>query len=320
MGSSSATDPGVVSGEALARAVAEEEQRTGAQIAVFRVGGITCFVALVGAFNFFIPGWIGGLDRLLVYWAAAGVVFVVTRTWPRLTRLSALAIPLVDIPMLFFVLSGVITQLLASEYAGDARGVALMAALFYALLVFLASFSLDDRGIYLSTGIAAALEWPLLHRAGGDWTVIPAVELGLVMVGMLAVHSNRRAIRLVHAVAAKQLFLSPEVARAVTEHGLARVMRHERVALSVVACDLRGFTAFSESAAAEEVVELLTGYYDAVGRVVTEFGGTIKDHAGDGVLCLVGASNRSRGTSWSTSARSGCWATGRARGGSSHAA
>jgi class 3 adenylate cyclase len=84
-------------------------------------------------------------------------------------------------------------------------------------------------------------------------------------------------------------FLSPQVARMVRERGLASTLQQSRVQLSVVACDLRGFTAFSETAAPEDVFQLLRQYYETVGEIATELGGTIKDLAGDGVLCLVGA-------------------------------
>lgn len=276
-------------GEAFERAVAEEQARSSVQISLQRLLGLTAFVVLVEALRTLIPGWIGGIERLLWYWLGAALVYGGTRLSRRIARLGGLAIPVLDMPMLFFVQSGIIMQLQEKGFAADARVVAAMAALFYALLVLLASFSLRDREVYLSAVVGGLCVGPLLYRAGGDWTVIPAIELGLAMAGMLAVQSSRRAIRLVQAVAAEQLFLSPEVARAVHERGLATVMRQDRVSLSVVVCDLRGFTAFSEVAAAEEVVQLLTEYYDAVGRVVTGVGGTVKDHAGDGVLCLVGA-------------------------------
>ena len=83
-------------------------------------------------------------------------------------------------------------------------------------------------------------------------------------------------------------FLSPQVARLVRERGLVNATQHNRVELSVVACDLRGFTAFSETAAPEDVMQLLQQYYDAIGEAVAECGGTIKDFAGDGILTLVG--------------------------------
>jgi adenylate cyclase len=67
--------------------------------------------------------------------------------------------------------------------------------------------------------------------------------------------------------------------------------RHE---LSIVACDLRGYTRFSSTVAPEDVVELLAEYYAAIEETVAAFRGSIKDHAGDGTLVLVGALRPSR--------------------------
>jgi adenylate cyclase len=84
-------------------------------------------------------------------------------------------------------------------------------------------------------------------------------------------------------------FLSPQVTALVRDRGLSSAIAKDRREISVVACDLRGFTAFSESASAEEVIAVLERFYASVGEVATEFGGTIKDFAGDGILVLVGA-------------------------------
>jgi class 3 adenylate cyclase len=84
-------------------------------------------------------------------------------------------------------------------------------------------------------------------------------------------------------------FLSPQVVRLVRDRGLAAALEQRRGEISVVAFDLRGFTAFAEQAPAEEVMEIVQRYYAAIGEVATRFDGTIKDFAGDGILCLVGA-------------------------------
>jgi adenylate cyclase len=84
-------------------------------------------------------------------------------------------------------------------------------------------------------------------------------------------------------------FLSPQVVRLVRDRGLTAALERRRGEVSVVAFDLRGFTAFAEAAPPDEVMEIVQGYYARIGEVVTRFGGTIKDFAGDGVLCLVGA-------------------------------
>lgn len=84
-------------------------------------------------------------------------------------------------------------------------------------------------------------------------------------------------------------FLSPEVARLVQDKGLDYTMQPQSLEVTVVCCDLRGFTKLSQLLASDQVIRLLNEYYDAIGKAVAEFGATIKDYAGDGVLILIGA-------------------------------
>ncbi|TXH04654.1 MAG: adenylate/guanylate cyclase domain-containing protein [Nevskiaceae bacterium] len=84
-------------------------------------------------------------------------------------------------------------------------------------------------------------------------------------------------------------FLSPQVARLVSERGLVSAMQEKHLEITVVCCDLRGFTAYAQGHGSAQVLRVLRDYYDAVGQIVADFGGTIKDFAGDGILILVGA-------------------------------
>jgi adenylate cyclase len=84
-------------------------------------------------------------------------------------------------------------------------------------------------------------------------------------------------------------FLAPQVAELVHQRGLRAATQENSLELSVVCCDLRGFTAYAKSTPPQKVIQILREYYDAVGASVAQFGGTIKDQAGDGVLILVGA-------------------------------
>jgi len=52
----------------------------------------------------------------------------------------------------------------------------------------------------------------------------------------------------------------------------------------VVFCDLRGFTAFSESAEPEDVMQVLREYHEALGLRITEAEGTLERFTGDGVM------------------------------------
>lgn len=84
-------------------------------------------------------------------------------------------------------------------------------------------------------------------------------------------------------------FLSPQVEKLVRERGLRHAVQHRTLEISVVCSDLRGFTAFAQAHPSSSVIKTLREYYDEVGKVVAETGGTIKDYAGDGILILVGA-------------------------------
>ena len=84
-------------------------------------------------------------------------------------------------------------------------------------------------------------------------------------------------------------FLSPQVAKLVSTHGLAYTMQPQVLEVTVVCCDLRGFTHFAKVRPSEQVIQLLGEYYEAAGSAVAEIGATIKDYAGDGILILVGA-------------------------------
>jgi class 3 adenylate cyclase len=114
--------------------------------------------------------------------------------------------------------------------------------------------------------------------------VATAVGLLIFLVGSVQYHviQGQRA----HFMSK---FLSPQVAQLVARRGLKSATDEQTVELSVVCCDLRGFTAFTAATESKKVIAILREYYDAVGAAAAECGGTIKDQAGDGVLILVGA-------------------------------
>lgn len=84
-------------------------------------------------------------------------------------------------------------------------------------------------------------------------------------------------------------FLAPQVAELVRDRGIKHAMGTRRVQLSVVCCDIRGFTAYARAHPPEQVIRLLRTFYASVGEAAAGAGGTIKDLAGDGALVLIGA-------------------------------
>jgi adenylate cyclase len=79
-------------------------------------------------------------------------------------------------------------------------------------------------------------------------------------------------------------FLSPQVAALVSSpEGQALLDGHRRL-ITAVFCDLRGFTAFSETAEPEELFGVLREYQAAMGEQIIAHGGTLEHFAGDGML------------------------------------
>jgi class 3 adenylate cyclase len=78
-------------------------------------------------------------------------------------------------------------------------------------------------------------------------------------------------------------FFSKPVAEAIIAGGEEMLKPHRRD-ITAVFLDLRGFTAFTDRADPDEVMELLRTYHTTLGAMVDEFGGTLEHFAGDGVM------------------------------------
>jgi class 3 adenylate cyclase len=79
-------------------------------------------------------------------------------------------------------------------------------------------------------------------------------------------------------------FLSPEVAALVSSEEGAQLLAGHRAYITVVYFDLRGFTAFAETAEPEELIDVIREYHAVAGELVTAYGGTLEHFAGDGLM------------------------------------
>ena len=65
------------------------------------------------------------------------------------------------------------------------------------------------------------------------------------------------------------------------------ILAGHRRQVSAVFCDLRGFTAFAETAEPEEVIDILREYQGEMGRIILQHGGTLEHYAGDGIMVFL---------------------------------
>lgn len=81
-------------------------------------------------------------------------------------------------------------------------------------------------------------------------------------------------------------FLSPQIADLVMSSGEQKLLEPHRRDITAVFCDLRGFTAFAETAEPEEVMAVLGAYHGALGPIINRHEGTLERFTGDGLLVI----------------------------------
>ena len=84
-------------------------------------------------------------------------------------------------------------------------------------------------------------------------------------------------------------YLAPQLAELVLSSGDDHVLETQRREITVVFCDLRGFTAFAETAEPEEVTTILREYHSCIGPLIHKFEGTLERFTGDGVMVVFNA-------------------------------
>jgi adenylate cyclase len=79
-------------------------------------------------------------------------------------------------------------------------------------------------------------------------------------------------------------FLAPQLAELIVSQGDEKILESHRREIVVVFCDLRGYTAFTETAEPEEVLDFLRQYHGALGPLVAQYEGTLDQFSGDGIM------------------------------------
>lgn len=84
-----------------------------------------------------------------------------------------------------------------------------------------------------------------------------------------------------------QRFLAPQVAKMIASSDSPEtVLASHRREVTVVFCDLRGFTAFTERSEPEEVMMVLREYHESLGERIFHYEGTLDRFAGDGIMII----------------------------------
>ena len=82
-------------------------------------------------------------------------------------------------------------------------------------------------------------------------------------------------------------FFSPQLAERIVAGSVGDPLKTHRADITAVSIDLRGFTAFTEAAEPEEVIQVLREYHSVIGPMILRYEGTIEFFAGDGIMVIL---------------------------------
>ena len=141
----------------------------------------------------------------------------------------------------------------------------------------------------LAGAAVAAAYWALEARSYWMPLGLPAASLAS-FYGVLAAASylaeRRRASRVRFAFSR---YISPHLVDQIVAHPEALRLGGERRVLTLLFCDLAGFTTISERLTPEAVAQLVNRFLTAMTRTVHAHGGTVQKYLGDGLYAFWGA-------------------------------
>lgn len=186
-------------------------------------------------------------------------------------------------------------NLLADRYLRD-TGVEAQASLAAVLLmgpgVALLAVAIRRHLVGSAVAIAAVLLWPAASYAAFRWGGRHLEVAAPVLAGLGAlVISLRYQIGWVERISRQlQKYVSPAVAEEVRSDPVLQEPR--RAEVTVLFCDLQGFTRLSEHRDPQELAAILERFFTPMTALVLDHGGTLDKYMGDALMAFFGAPGR----------------------------
>jgi class 3 adenylate cyclase len=266
---------------------------------IMEVGFAVTWAAINGlTFEYFAPHhpewefrtmWIGGLIGGIGLWQFVRHYLGLARTFPRIDRLLAVIgyTSLALVPLAFFPFAAAFFQrvFLVCTPIGVVvlifiTGLAVKRKI-PAARSFLVAMACMGIGFVAFTAATSVSWFP------SNYATLHAGQIGSALAGViLSIGLGFRLQDERTRLGRLKRFLSPKVSELIAAGALDDPLATRRREVTIVFVDLRGFTAFSETAEPEDVLRVLREYHAEVGRLVDKYQGTIEHFAGDGVMLI----------------------------------
>jgi adenylate cyclase len=142
--------------------------------------------------------------------------------------------------------------------------------------------------LFLALGYTAA-NYYLFTKGWQLELIYPLMEIGAVYTGVTVLRflaEERERLRLKKAF---QSYVAPAVVEEIIRHPERLRLGGERRTITILFCDIRGFTSLSEILEPEELVEILHEFLNPMSEIIVSHGGTLDKYMGDAIMAFFGA-------------------------------
>lgn len=283
---SNAGSDAIIAGQ-LQPVIDNERLRSGRYLTILRAVGVSLWLAISVTLVKPSSNVLSVSVPLAIYCLVTISMAILSKRHSKITRLSLIAIPAIDIPVFTIIV------LMRLSSAPDPQALATISIGVFLLICIGAQFMLSPPFLLLVGAIAATGQGVIVAAVGlqrGIASVVVIIGVGAVV---LAYGSSRmfdllrRAVRLASDRERLGRYFSPTVVQRLLMSG-ERAGVEERE-ISVLFVDIRGFTSYSENLNASAVAAMLEEYRTTMVDVLFRYEATLDKFIGDGIMAYFGA-------------------------------